>query len=158
MPDSLILPCQCGTLNRVPRDRMEDGPLCADCHLPLLSGVPVDLDGDTFATFVERSDIPVVVDFWAPWCGPCKVMGPHFSAAAERLAGTARLAKLDTQQFPELASRYNIQGIPTMAAFAKGTEIARTSGVRTGRFVSPIGVGTVTTYTLHGSSAAGALV
>ncbi|HHH26869.1 MAG TPA: thioredoxin TrxC [Polyangiaceae bacterium] len=129
MKQSLILPCSsCSTLNRVPTARLHDGPICRDCGARLLGGEPAKLDGASFDQFVGRSDLPVLVDFWAPWCGPCRVMAPQFAAASQQLAGRALLAKVDTDQNQELAARFQIQGIPTLILFQGGREVARMSG------------------------------
>jgi thioredoxin 2 len=141
MSDSLVVPClQCGTLNRVPRSRLADVPVCASCRRRLLSGDVVDLDGPMLTRCVERSDVPLLVDFWAPWCGPCRQMGPWFVAAAEQLAGLVLCAKLDTQAHPAIAGELGIQGIPTMILFGQGGERARTSGAMpTPRIVAWVG-------------------
>ncbi len=129
MKDSLILPCaHCGQLNRVPAAKLGDRPVCATCHQPLTGGKPADLDPARFQKLIQRSDLPVVVDFWAPWCGPCKMMAPEFAKASEALAGKAILAKLNTQDFPQPAAQLGISGIPTMILFQGGQEKARQSG------------------------------
>lgn len=129
MNDSLILPCaSCGTLNRVPRSRLSDVPVCSDCRAHLLTGHPVELGAATFEKFTSKGDLPVLVDFWAPWCGPCRTMAPHFEAAAKELETRAMLAKVDTEQHPQLAQRFGIQGIPTIILFRGGREVARQSG------------------------------
>jgi thioredoxin 2 len=129
MSESLIVPCTaCATLNRVPRERLRDVPVCASCRSRLLDDAPRDLDAATFTTVIGKSGLPVVVDFWAPWCGPCRTMAPQFAAAATTLRGSALLVKLDTEAEPEVAGRFGIRSIPTMVAFHRGHEIARTSG------------------------------
>jgi len=132
MPDtaeSLIIACpHDGSLNRVPRARLGQAPSCGKCHRPLFSGRPVDLTAATFDRHALQSDLPVVIDFWAAWCGPCRMMSPAFEAAAPRLEPRVRFAKLDTEAEPGIAARFGIQGIPSMILLRKGREVARTSG------------------------------
>lgn len=127
------LPCPvCAAVNRVPDDRLADRPNCGKCHSPLLPGKPVDLVGASFDNFVGRSGLPVVVDFWASWCGPCKMMAPVFAQTASELATRARFAKVDTETEQVLATRYGIRSIPTLAIFRNGQEIARQAGAMDG--------------------------
>lgn len=127
--DSVILACpHDGTLNRVPRERLGQDPKCGKCAQPLFVGKPVALDAAGFSRHVRPGGLPVLVDFWAPWCGPCLQMAPEFDSAAARLEPRIRLAKLDTQAHGEFASRFNIRGIPTMILFRDGREVARQSG------------------------------
>jgi thioredoxin 2 len=139
MPDTETLLVACphdGALNRVPPARLDQNPTCGKCHQPLFAGKPVDLTAATFDRHVAQGDLPVVVDFWAAWCGPCRMMSPAFEAAAAQLEPRVRLVKLDTEAEPAIAARYDIQGIPSMILFRKGREIARTSGAMpTGQIV-----------------------
>lgn len=129
MTDSLHVVCpHCSTTNRVPRARLAEAALCGNCRQPLLEGRPIELDGRNFQRHVAAGDLPLVVDFWAPWCAPCRAMAPAFEQAAARLAPRVRLAKVDTEAEPDIAARFGIRSIPTLVAFANGREIARQSG------------------------------
>ena len=126
---SLLLACpHCASMNRVPRDRLAQVPRCGRCHEVLFTGAPVSLTAATFDAHAQRGDLPLLVDFWAPWCGPCVSMAPAFAAAAKTLEPQLRLAKVDTEGEPALANRFAIRSIPTLILFAGGREIARHSG------------------------------
>ncbi|HXZ00513.1 MAG TPA: thioredoxin TrxC [Stellaceae bacterium] len=129
MRDPLTLACPaCGTLNRVPRARLADKGRCGQCRTPLFAGHPLTLTSETFARHAESSDLPLLIDFWAEWCGPCRVMAPVIEQAAEALEPVLRVAKLDTEAAPEIARRFAIQSIPTLMLMRHGKEIARTAG------------------------------
>ncbi len=117
----------CGTRNRVPADRLDDAPNCGQCHQSLLAPEPVAVRGAALPKLVAGTDLPVVVDFWAAWCGPCKMMAPEFAAAAAHRP-RVRFIKVDTEDGPEAAATYGIRSIPTMALFHGGREVARVSG------------------------------
>jgi len=118
----------CSAVNRLPGARVGEAPKCGQCHRPLYSGRPIELSGTTFQKHIDRNDVPVLVDFWAPWCGPCKMMAPEYERAAGELEPRVRLAKVNTESEPALGSRFNIRGIPTLALFVGGREVARHSG------------------------------
>lgn len=127
--DSQHIVCpHCQAINRVPAARLAQSPGCGKCHRPLFMAHPVELTAASFATHVARNDIPLLVDFWASWCGPCRMMAPQFEQAARLLEPQVRLAKLNTEAEQAPAAQYGIRSIPTMILFRGGREIARQSG------------------------------
>ena len=128
MSNQHIVCPRCHGVNRVPAERLAENPKCGACKAALFDGLPVDLGSNNFRTHIERSDLPVVVDFWAPWCGPCRTMAPAFAQVAGELRGHAQLAKVNTEAEPRLASQFAIRSIPTLAVFRGGRELERMSG------------------------------
>jgi thioredoxin 2 len=118
----------CHSTNRVPEARLGDGPKCGQCHQRLFDGHPAALDEVAFERHIASSELPVVVDFWATWCAPCRMMAPEFEKAAALLEPNVRLAKVDTEQAQRLAQRFDIRSIPTLAMFRGGREVARQAG------------------------------
>ena len=119
---------QCGAINRVPETRLIAHPKCGKCGQQLFSGKPIELSQASFQRHLQKNDIPILVDFWAPWCAPCKMMGPAFAEAAAQLEPRLRLAKVNTEQEQNLGAQLNIRSIPTMVLFLNGREKARQSG------------------------------
>jgi thioredoxin 2 len=129
MTDKQRIVCQhCDGQVGVPAARLGDGPRCPKCHTPLFDGHPIELTDRNFDQHVARSDVPVVVDFWAPWCAPCRMMAPAFAEAAAHLEPAARFAKLNTDDAQAIAARYGIRSIPTLIVFRGGLEVARQPG------------------------------
>ncbi len=129
MSETLHIVCpHCHTTNRVHTDDLASEPDCGSCHRPLFTGKPFELDEAGFERHVGRGQIPVLVDFWAPWCGPCRMMAPAFEQAAARLEPNVRVVKINTDEQQNLAARFNIRSIPTLALFQGGAEVARRPG------------------------------
>ena len=129
MNSPLAIPCpHCGALNRVPADRINEQPVCGRCKHALFDGHPAALTTANFDPITTRGDLPVLVDFWAPWCGPCVSFAPVFVQAAAKFEPRLRLAKLDTEAQPQVALRFNIRSIPTLIMFKQGRELTRQSG------------------------------
>jgi len=127
-PSQILVCPHCQSPNRIPTARLGDGPRCGKCKKPLFTGRPIALTDQTFDRHLSRSELPLVVDFWAAWCAPCKMMAPFFEQAAAELEPQVRLAKVNTDENPMLAQRYQINSIPTTAFFKGGREVVRQPG------------------------------
>ncbi|MEY4304378.1 MAG: thioredoxin TrxC [Pseudomonadota bacterium] len=131
MSDAVKLTCvTCGQMNRVPLAKLADGPKCGSCGDPLADGKVAELDARSHDKAVRGDELPLLVDYWAPWCGPCRMMAPEFAKAAQALKGKVRLVKLNTEDHPDIAGRARIQGIPALVFYRKGREVARLAGAR----------------------------
>ena len=129
MTESVHIVCpHCDAVNRVGHERLSDQAVCGKCSRELFMAKPIDVTSARFAKHIERNEIPVLVDFWAAWCGPCKMMAPAFHQSAQRLEPGFRLLKVDTENVQDVAARFNIRSIPTIALFRNGREVARQSG------------------------------
>jgi thioredoxin 2 len=138
MSDPLHIVCpHCDAVNRIGQERLRDKPVCGKCARALFMAEPLDVDSARFTKHLERNDIPVLVDFWAVWCSPCKTMAPAYLQAARQLEPNLRLLKVDIENAPDLAQRFNIRSIPTLVLFRNGREVTRQGGAMdTGRIVS----------------------
>ncbi len=129
MSDAVKLTClECAQVNRVPAERISEKPKCGTCGASMMPTKAVEITPDVLRKASRNDDIPLIVDFWAPWCGPCRTMAPEFSKAASALSGSARFVKVNTEDYPQVAGQNRIRGIPTMIRFTKGREVARQSG------------------------------
>jgi thioredoxin 2 len=131
MQASVHIVCpHCDTINRVPRAKLAAGGRCGQCHGPLFEARPVALDAARFERHLTKGDVPLLVDFWAPWCGPCRAMAPEFERAAAELEPAVRLVKVNVDEEPALAQRFRVQSIPTLLLAYHGRELARSAGAR----------------------------
>ena len=139
MSDIFNLVCpSCSVTNRIAAARLGDNPKCGKCHSPLFNGHPTELNPETFAKHIVRNDIPVLVDFWAPWCGPCKMVGPEVETVANEFAGKAVVAKVNVDDFGRLAEKYSIRGVPTLLLIKDGQEVNRIVGYKPSKDIGAI--------------------
>lgn len=129
MEELIHIACpHCDAINRVQYSKLDLAPKCGKCHQALFIGKPLELSSQNFSKFINQTDIPIVIDFWAPWCGPCKMMAPIFEQTSSIIEPRARLAKLNTELSQDIAASYHIRSIPTLVIFKDGKEAARQSG------------------------------
>ena len=125
---SLVVCSQCSSINRLPEDKLGAGGKCGVCHTPLFSGQPTELTSANFHRFIQKNQLPIVVDYWASWCGPCKMMAPVFAATTQQMEPHVRFAKVNTETEQALAAAANIRSIPTLVIYRGGQEITRLAG------------------------------
>lgn len=131
MAESIRVTCTaCGQANRFPADRLKEGPKCAVCGESLVSGRVAEIDPAIHDKATATDDLPILIDYWAPWCGPCRMMAPEFAKAAQALAGQVRFAKINTEDYPQIGQKLGIRGIPLLILWHRGREIARLPGAR----------------------------
>ena len=124
----MIIVCpECGAKNRVPEDKLSANPACGQCHQAMIPLAPIELNEQNFSNFIQNSDLPILIDLWADWCGPCKMMAPHFATVAKQNPQVV-FAKIDTEANPRLSSAFHVRSIPTLVLMNKSNEIARISG------------------------------